>query len=121
MDSELERLLAPVRERPFATYHDAFPYLVKRYQLNLAGVVEEVPDVQPSPRYLSDLYRRLGQGRAKAIFTEPRSFSKLAGRIARDLDLRLGELDPLETGPLAPGSYEEGMRRNGRTLHENLR
>ena len=44
-----------------------------------------------------------------------------ARQIAADAKIKLDELDPLETGPLQPDSYENAMRRNAEALVRALR
>ncbi len=121
LDDELRRTLEPVREVPFVTHHDAFPYLVRRYGLRLVGVVERIPDTEPSPRELASLYRVVRDTKARVVFAEPQFSSKLVVQMARDLGLTVAELDPLETGRLAADAYEVGMGAVARTLREHLK
>ena len=121
LDRKIRADLEPVRNIAFVTYHNAFPYFTRRYGLNLAGVVEQVPEVSPSPRELSALHKTIRGKEVKAIFTEPGETSRLARQIARDSGIKLGELDPLETGELAPTAYEDGMRRNVESLLKALK
>lgn len=121
LDADLEASLKPVQNVAFVTFHSAFPYFVKRYNLKLVGVVEAVPDVQPSPRYLKKLLDVIRDNKAKAIFAEPQFSKKIVERIAADANVALGTLDTLETGDLKPTTYEEGMRRNAETLVKLLK
>ena len=121
LDREMESGLAPLKERGFVTYHDAFPYLARRYHLNLIGVVEQTPDVEPSLHYLKQLVDAMRRQKARVIFTEPQFSPKLARQIAQDLGISVAELDPLETGPTRAGAYQEGMRRNLRILKDTLK
>lgn len=121
LDAEIEAMLKPVKDGSFVTFHNAFPYLVKRYDLKLAGVVEEVPEVQPSPRYLGKLLDVMRKSKTKVLFAEPQFPKKIAERIAADAGVPLGTLDTLETGELKPATYEEGMRRNAETLQRYLK
>mgnify|MGYP003574949091 CR=1 FL=1 len=121
LDADLEKQLAPVKNLPFVTYHDAFRYFIRRYGLVLAGVVEQVPEIPPSARELSSLLKTIREKKVKALFTEPGERSRLAERIAEDAGIKLGVLDPLETGELYPESYERGMRKNAAALLEGLR
>jgi zinc/manganese transport system substrate-binding protein len=116
LDGELRERLAAVRGVPFITYHNAFGYFVRRYGLSLAGVVERVPEIPPSTRERAQLQKVIREKRVKALFSEPGGNSPLARSIAKDTDIRLGELDPLETGELSAGSYERGMRRNAEAM-----
>lgn len=120
LHAELKQGLAPLAKRSFATYHHAFPYLVRRYGLNLAGVIEVSPNVEPSPGYLVKLMKQLRHREVRVIFTEPGVRSRLANRLADDLGVPLAELDTLETGPLTPDAYEAGMRKNLKTLKRYL-
>jgi zinc transport system substrate-binding protein len=121
LDRDLAQTLEPVRDAAFITFHNAFPYFVQRYQLYLVGVVEEIPDVNPSPRQLKNLMQVIRDKNARVIFTEPQFSARLAREIARDLGVKLAELDTLETGPLRPGTYEEGMRRNAAVILQTLK
>lgn len=120
LDAELKAKLAPVRSVPFITYHNAFGYFVRRYQLNLAGVVEKVPEIPPSTRERAQLQKLIRERKVKALFTEPDGNEPLAKSIAQDTGIRLGELSPLETGELSGESYVAGMRRNAEALLKGL-
>jgi zinc/manganese transport system substrate-binding protein len=121
LEEDLAAGLAPARNTPIVTFHDAFPYFARRCQLRILGAIEVVPDIEPSPRYLSALRGAIiGQG-TKAIFTETHNPSpRLAVQFARDLNLPIAPLDTLETGPLKPAAYEKGMRYNLRVLQTYL-
>jgi len=121
LDTELAIALTPFKSRRIVTYHHAFPYFTRRYGLNLIGVIEEVPDVEPSPKYLSALLKAMREQDVKVIFTEPQFSPKLAERISKDAKIPVAELDTLETGPLKPTAYEEGLRRNLNTLLKHLK
>lgn len=121
LDAELCRTLAPLKHHGFVTLHNAFPYFVRRYDLALVGIIEEVPEVQPSAKHVVELLRRMREKQAKAIFTEPQSTSALAEQLGRDLNLPVAALDPLETGPLTATAYEAGLRRNLDVLRKHLK
>lgn len=121
LDATLQSRLAPVRDIHFITYHNAFRYFARRYGLKIAGVVEKVPEVSPSPRELSALHRAIREKKVKALFTEPGDRTRLATQIAKDAGIKLAELDPLETGRFTATAYEDGMKRNVESLLHNLR
>lgn len=120
LDAEIIGQLAPVKSAAFITYHNAFRYFVRRYGLNLAGVVERVPELPPSTRERAQLQKIIRGKNVKVLFSEPGGNSPLARSIAQDTGIRLGELDPLETGELKADSYERGMRRNAGALVKGL-
>lgn len=121
LDSELAGKFTGLKAAPFITYHDAFPYFVRHYGLTLAGVVEEVPEVSPSPQYLAHLSQTARQKKVRALFYDSPTPPRLARQIARDLSLKLERLDPMETGRPNRLGYEEQMRRNAEALARALR
>jgi ABC-type Zn uptake system ZnuABC Zn-binding protein ZnuA len=118
---EYDQLLASVRHQAFITYHQAFPYLIRRYGLNLAGVIEETPDTEPSARHLKLLSETIREQKVRVIFIEPQSTAKIAVQLARDHGLALAELNPMEVGPLEAGAYERLMRENLSILVNHLK
>jgi zinc transport system substrate-binding protein len=121
LDAELNTSLVPFQGQSIITFHDAFPYFARRYGLKVAGVVEQVPDVQPSPKYLSALNQLIRRNGIKVIFAERQSPMKLAEQIGRDYKVAVAQLDTLETGTFNPDAYEEGMRSNLRVLEKYLK
>ncbi len=107
--------------RPVVTFHDAFPYFCRRYSLDLVGVVEEIPGNSPSPRHLAALMKVIRDRKVRVIFTETQFNPRLARQLAADLSIPVAELEVLETGPLTPTAYEDGMRRNLEILRKVLR
>src|SRR5690606_22002331 len=59
LDGELRQMLAPVREKPFIVFHDAYQYLERRYGLNAVGSVTIGPERKPSARRLRDIRRKI--------------------------------------------------------------
>ena len=121
LDEELRFGLAPYEGAKIVTFHDSFRYFTRRYGLVIAGVIEEVPDVSPSPRDLARLYKIVRETKPKAIFTEPQFSPRLARQIGADLKVPVTALNTLETGPLNSDAYEQIMRENLRVLQEALK
>jgi len=121
LHEELRLRLQPFRGMAIITYHDAFAYFVRRYGLLVAGVIETVPDLEPTPGHLRQLRETVRRQRVKAIFTEPHHAGKLARQLGEDLNIPVATLDTLENGPLEADAYEAGMRRNLRVLEQTLR
>jgi len=121
LDSEIAEDLKNAGEAPFVTFHNAFPYFIRRYGLTLAAVVEQTPDVSPSPKQQKQLYETIRETKARVLFTEPQFSARLARRISEDLGIPIAELDPLETGPFERSAYETAMRNNVAVLKERLK
>jgi len=121
LDADLLRDLAPLKGAAIVTYHDAFPYFARRYGLNIVGVIERVPDVEPSLKYLAALYGSIRANHVRAIFVDTSSRSRLAEQIGCDLHLPVAALDTLETAPLKLSAYEDAMRSNELLLLKYLK
>jgi zinc/manganese transport system substrate-binding protein len=121
LDGDIRQVLAGVTNRAIVTYHDAFPYFARRYGLEIAGVVEEVPEVNPTPKYLSRLRATLRERNIHVIFVGPGGRTRVARRVAEDLRVKLVELDTLETGLLSPSAYEQRMTANANVLEKHLK
>jgi ABC-type Zn uptake system ZnuABC Zn-binding protein ZnuA len=120
LDAELLRGLAPVRQAPVVTWHDAFAYFARRYGPNVIGVIEPVAEVDPAPRYLAELSRRCRAGGVRALFDQPGVRSRLLQRLASDWQVPVATLDTLENQALKPDAYITAMRANARILRETL-
>jgi zinc transport system substrate-binding protein len=121
LDEQIAQTLTGVREKPFVTQHDAFPYFIRRYHLRQVGVLEPTPDVPPSPRYLSDLLKVIREKHVPVIFTLSQESPRLAKQIAKDTKIRIAELNPLENGKSDPQAYENGMRENAIVMARELK
>lgn len=120
LDQEFASALEAVRDIPFVTYHNAFPYLARRYGLRLVGVVEDNAAEEPTPRELARLNALIREAGVRVIFIDGPP-SRLARTLASDLGLTLEPLETLETGAFRVDAYEAGMRRNLRSLVRALR
>ncbi|OKH38328.1 ABC transporter substrate-binding protein [[Phormidium ambiguum] IAM M-71] len=95
----------------FITFHDAFPYLAKRYQLKQVAVVE-IPEDQLSPDDIQKTIATVKKYNVKALFGESGTDNKLLNSLSQDLNLTLRSLDPLEGGDKDPQYYITGMKSN---------
>lgn len=95
----------------FITFHDAFPYLAKRYQLKQVAVVE-IPEDQLSPDDIQKTIATVKKYNVKALFGESGTDNKLLNSLSQDLNLTLRSLDPLEGGDKDPQYYITSMKSN---------
>jgi zinc transport system substrate-binding protein len=115
LNTEFEQTLKPFQDRTFITFHDAFPYLAKRYDLRQVAVVE-IPEDQLSPADVQATIDAVKQFQAKALFSEPGVDNKLLNSLSNDLKVTLRSLDSLEGGETDPQYYLTAMRSNLQTL-----
>lgn len=115
LDGEFRQTLSQYPNCSFITFHDAYPYLANRYNLQQVAVVS-VPDASLSPQDLQKTVQAVQQYQAKALFSEPEVENQVLKTLATDLNLPLYEIDPLESGPLDPQHYFTAMRGNLETI-----
>lgn len=120
LDKELRALLKPVAGKPVFLFHPSFRYLLKRYGLVLAGVVEPAPGKEPTPKSLEKLARAIRDAPSRVLFTEPQLPRRPVEVLAEAAGARIHELDPLGGGP-GRRTYEELVRFNASVLREALK
>lgn len=102
LDRELAGALAPVADRPYLVFHDAYQYLEARYGLAARGSITVDPGRSPGARRLAALRARIREAGVRCLFVEPQFEPAIARTVARETPARIAELDPLGAG-LEPG------------------
>lgn len=115
LNSEFQQTLQKTPSCTFITFHDAFPYLAKRYNLKQVAVVQ-IPEDQLSPTDVQNAVNAVKKYKVKALFSEPGVDNKLLTSLSKDLKLTLQTLDSLETGEKDPQYYFKAMKANLQTL-----
>ena len=101
--AELDALLAPVRDRPFIVFHDAYQYFERRFGLTLIGSITVTPDTLPGAQRISELRARIAEANAICVFAEPQFEPAVVATIIEGTPARSGTLDPEGAG-LAEGA-----------------
>ena len=104
--------LKGVKTREIVTFHEAFPYLAKELELNIAAVIERDPGSEPTAAELVDVIKTVKSKKVKALFAEPQYSSNAAAAIARETAATVYTLDPAVTGPDNPDAYIKIMEGN---------
>ncbi|MBF2009555.1 MAG: zinc ABC transporter substrate-binding protein [Chlorogloeopsis fritschii C42_A2020_084] len=115
LNNEFQQTLKKYPNCTFVTFHDAYPYLAKRYNLKQVAVVE-IPEDQIAPADVQKVVNTVKKYNVKALFGESGTDNKLLKSLSQDLNLDLRPLDSLETGPTDPQHYFQAMRNNLQTL-----
>lgn len=121
LDEELRETLAPVAERGFLVFHDAWQHLDTRYGLRAVGSFRVAPERAPGAARLEELQRKLAEQDVVCVFSEPQFNPRLIEALVADAGARTGVLDPLGAKlPTGPELYFGMMRANAETLRECL-
>lgn len=109
--AEMSAVLAPIRERPFLVFHDAYQYLERRFDLTVAGSVTVSPEVIPGAQRVAEMRDKVRDLGATCVFSEPQFEPKLVQVVVEGTPARSGVLDPLGSAlPDGAGLYFELMR-----------
>lgn len=111
LEAELATTLAPVADKPFIVFHDAYQYFEARFDLNLAGSVTVTPDVMPGAARIDELKAKVAELGATCVFAEPNFEPTIISAISEGTAAKAGVLDP-EGGALTEGVdlYPELLR-----------
>lgn len=117
LDAELKAALAPVKDRPFIVFHDAFQYLEHHYDLTVAGSITVNPEVLPGAARIKEIRGKIGELGATCVFSEPSFEPKIVSTLVDGTKAKAGELNP-EGGALkaGPDLYFDLMRGNAASL-----
>lgn len=121
LSAEMRQTLAPVRERPFIVFHDAYQHLEQRFGLNAAGSVTVSPEVIPGAERVASIRRKIAELGATCVFSEPQFTPRLVDVVTEGTAARAGVLDPLGTGiPNGPEFYFTLMRNMAASMRACL-
>jgi len=104
--------------RYLITQHDAFKYFAKELNLNIVGFLEG-PNKELTPTELQKLIDSIRVLKIKVIFKEPGEESNLLKTLAKEFNLKIYELDPIEGK--SGLNYFYAYRKNIETLKEALK
>jgi ABC-type Zn uptake system ZnuABC Zn-binding protein ZnuA len=128
------------KDKRLISLHDSLEYFADTYGLEIVGVVEVLPGDEPDSAKRKELVDRCLKDKVKYIAIEEQYPSKAAEAIRdevqskakkradkdpsfKDYKIKLIKIDPLETAEkkdLGAGLYVETMKKNLKTLADNL-
>lgn len=117
----MHQALDGLTNRDIITFHEAFPYFAKEFNLNIAAVIEREPGSEPSAKELADTIDTINKLGVKALFAEPQYAATAADTIAEETGSKVYTLDPAVTGPMDPDAYLTIMDSNLKILQEALK
>jgi zinc transport system substrate-binding protein len=121
LSAEIDATLAPVRDRSFVVFHDAYQYFEARFGLQLAGTITVSPEVAPGAARVAELRARVAELGATCVFAEPQFEPAVVETIIEGTSAKAGVLDP-EGVAIEPGRdhYAQLLRSLAASLAECL-
>lgn len=97
LDEEYQTSLAAAKQTSFVTQHAAFGYLAKEYGLTQVAISGLSPDEEPSPARLAELKTYVEENGIQYIYFEENASDKIAQTLAKEANVKLLVLNPLES------------------------
>ncbi len=113
---EMHKELDFLPHKDIVTFHEAFPYFAKEFDLNIIAVVEREPGTEPSPKELAETVDKLKELPVKIIFVEPQYSPDIAQTIANETGAKIYTLDPIVTGDAKPSSDSDYLNK----MYQNM-
>ncbi|WP_280164077.1 zinc ABC transporter substrate-binding protein ZnuA [Rhizobium sp. RU36D] len=111
LDAETKAKLAPVADKPFVVFHDAYQYFEHRYKVRVAGSVTVSPENMPGAERISAIHDKIAELKAVCVFAEPQFESKLVSVVMEGTSAKSAALDPHgATIPEGPDLYPQLIR-----------
>ncbi len=121
-NSEISRVLEPVKNKRYYTFHDAYGYFEKEYNLKTLGAFTLNPSIAPGAKTLEKIKNNITEHNAICIFTEPQFNPRIIKNITISMNINLGQLDP--TGDkitLSKQSYFDYLRSLADNFYQCLK
>ena len=121
VEARVRALLAPVRDRPYVVFHDAYQYFERYFGTNAVASISVSPGRALGARRLARLRRTIAGLGPACVFAEPQFKPALVATLLEGTAARAGILDPLGVG-LAPGpdAYFVLLENLASSLHRCL-
>ena len=113
--------LAPVKDKPFIVFHDAYHYFEDRFGLRGVGSISDVSAQAPSAERLAEVRNKIAAANAACVFREPQFDDKVVQTVIEGTAAREGVLDPLGAS-LSPGpkAYPQLLQNLAKALKDCL-
>jgi zinc transport system substrate-binding protein len=103
LDKEILATVAPIKDRPFVVFHDAYQYFERRYGVRVAGSITVSPDAIAGAARVSEIHAKVATLGATCVFAEPQFEPRLIDVVIEGTSAKSGVLDPeaatLKEGP----------------------
>jgi len=103
LDKTLTETVAPIKDKPFVVFHDAYQYFEHRYRVKVAGSITVSPETLPGAARLKQIHQKIVELGATCVFAEPQFEPKLVNIVLEGTPAKSGTLDPeaatLDAGP----------------------
>jgi zinc transport system substrate-binding protein len=121
LSADIKATVAPVKDKPFIVFHDAYQYFEKEFGVMVAGSITVSPESLPGAARIAEIRKKVEELKSTCVFAEPQFEPKLIDVVLEGTKSRTGVLDP-EAGTLQKGEnlYSEMMMGIATSLRDCL-
>ncbi|WGZ93820.1 MAG: zinc ABC transporter substrate-binding protein [Candidatus Thiothrix putei] len=94
-DARIRQQLAPLNDKPYLSFHDAWQHFDTHYGLNFAGAVTLDVSRLPGARHVQDIRKIIEEKQAVCLFQEPQFSPAMVKTLVEGTTIHIGKLDPL--------------------------
>ena len=87
--------LAPVSNKGYIVFHDAYQYFEKRFGITASGSITISPEIMPGAARITEIRQRVQELGSACVFAEPQFEPKLVSTVIEGTKARSGVIDPL--------------------------
>ncbi|MFG6560433.1 zinc ABC transporter substrate-binding protein [Sulfitobacter sp. 1A15299] len=95
LEEDIAETLAPVKDRPFIVFHDAYHYFEARFDIEARGAISENDARAPGAARVAKLRDFVAESGAKCVFAEPQFNPGLIAAVTEGQETGTGTLDPI--------------------------
>lgn len=92
---KIKQQLAPLKEKGFYVFHDAYSYFNNAYGLNQTGYFTINPLVAPGAKTLAKIKEEIKEHKVNCLFAEPQFTPKVIESLSKGTGVHIGRLDPM--------------------------
>ncbi|MFN0191740.1 MAG: zinc ABC transporter substrate-binding protein [Aestuariivirga sp.] len=116
LSTEITTELAPVKDKPYVVFHDAYQYFEARFGLKAVGSISDASAASPSAKQLKEIRDKLAETNAVCVFREPQFDDNFVRVVIEGTKAKTGILDgigaDLEPGPAAYPALLRNLAKN---------
>ncbi|WP_338033090.1 zinc ABC transporter substrate-binding protein [Hwanghaeella grinnelliae] len=92
---EVSAQLAPLHDKQYVVFHDAYQYFEERFGLHAAGSITISPEITPGAERIHEIRDRVQDLGASCVFAEPQFEPRIISVVLEGSNAKAGTIDPL--------------------------
>ncbi|MEK9140550.1 MAG: metal ABC transporter substrate-binding protein [Nitrospirota bacterium] len=112
LQQELSARTQRLSDRRFIAHHPAWPYLAKRFSLDIVGTIHLQSGTEPSALHLQSLIQKMKRENIKVVVSEIQLSQRIPELLARETKAHIVVLTTLPGGLAGTATYLDMLRYN---------